>query len=109
MRIRVAFRAGTSFYGTGEVPGALRRNGQTRKVWRGAGELDGMGRRLLATSLRCGTEMYMTLYNGPDAKPEAGAIDLLFRPRCSKSPKRPPPFAEVARKACARGDKRGCE
>ena len=87
----------------------LRRNGQTRKVWRGAGELDGMRRRLLATSLRCGTEMYMTLYNGPDAKPEAGAIDLLFRPRCSKSPKRPPPFAEVARKACARGDKRGCE
>jgi hypothetical protein len=46
---------------------------------------------------------------GPAAKPEAGALDLLLRSRCSKSPKRPPPFDEVARKACARGDKRGCE
>jgi len=87
----------------------LRRNGETRKLWRGAGRLDGEGRRLLATSFRCGTEVYMTLYMGPDKKPEAGALDLLLRPRCSKSPKRPPPFAEVARKACARGDKRGCE
>ena len=42
----------------------------------------------------------------------AGVVSLremLARFRCSKSPKRPPPFAEVARKACAHGDKRGCE
>ena len=44
-----------------------------------------------------------------EAKPEGGALDLLLHSRCSKSPKRPPPFDEVARKACARGDKRGCE
>jgi hypothetical protein len=35
----------------------LRRNGTTRKLWRGAGEMDGEGRRLLATSLRCGPEI----------------------------------------------------
>ena len=95
---------GASFRAT-----TLRRGGATRKVWRGAGQLEGEGRRLLAASLRCGSEVYLTLYMGPDTKPEAGALDLLLRPRCSRSPKRPPPLAEVARKACARGDKRGCE
>ena len=87
----------------------LQRGGATRKLWRGAGEMNGQRIRLLATALRCGSEIYLAIYMGPDAKPEAGALDLLLRPRCSKSPKRPPPFAEVARKACARGDKRGCE
>jgi hypothetical protein len=87
----------------------LRLAGGTRKLWRGAGEMDGHAMRLLATSLRCASEVYLTFYMGPDAKPEAGALDLLQRPRCSQRPKRPPRFAEVARKACARGDKRGCE
>ena len=33
MRIRVAFPPGTSFYGTGEVPGPLLRNGRSTTLW----------------------------------------------------------------------------
>jgi hypothetical protein len=70
--------------------------------------MDGEPRRMLSTPVTCGPEKYIALYMGDAAKPEARGLDLLLGARCARPPKRPPPFAEVARKACARGDKRGC-
>ena len=84
--------------------------GQTgaRKVWYGVGAMDGERTRMLSTFVDCGDDKYIAMYMGSAAKPESHGLDLLMGARCAKSPKRPPPAAEVARKACARGDKRGC-
>lgn len=76
---------------------------------RSLGKIEDTGVRMLSLTINCGTETYLAFYLGEQAKPEASGRDLLLGARCSKNPKRPPPFAEVARKACARGDERGCE
>ena len=86
-----------------------RDGGAPRTVWRGIGKRKEQRVRMLATVVDCGaTERYLALYLGPEAKPEAPALDVLFAARCEANPTRPPPFADVAREACARGDKRGC-
>lgn len=79
-----------------------------RKVWYGQGTMDGEPRRMLSTAVICGADKYLALYMGDAVKPESHGLDLVLGARCAKNPKRPPPFEEVARKACARGDKRGC-
>lgn len=82
--------------------------GAPRKVWYGQGTTDGEPRRMLSTAVVCGADKYIALYMGDAAKPESRGLDYLLGARCAKNPKRPPPFDEVARAACARGDKRGC-
>jgi hypothetical protein len=82
--------------------------GGARKLWYGQGTTDGEARRLLSTAIVCGADKYIALYMGDAARPESRGVDYLLGARCAKAPKRPPALAEVARKACARGDKRGC-
>jgi hypothetical protein len=85
-----------------------RGQGGARKLWYGQGTMDGERRRMLSTAVVCGADKYIALYIGDAAQPESRGSNLLFGARCTTTPKRPPPFAEVASKACARGDKRGC-
>jgi hypothetical protein len=85
-----------------------RAQGGARKVWYGQGTMAGERRRMLSTAVICGADKYLALYMGNAVKPESYGLDLLLGARCAKNPKRPPPFDEVARKACARGDQRGC-
>ena len=85
-----------------------RGRGGARKVWYGQGMIEGEPRRMLSTAVVCGADKYIALYMGDAAKPESRGLDYLLGARCAKTPKRPPAFEEVARKACARGDKRGC-
>lgn len=79
-----------------------------RTYWRSVGRMDHQRMRMLGVPIDCGAEKYISFHLGEETKPESVGLDMLFGARCSKNPKRPPAFAEVARKACARGDQRGC-
>ena len=85
-----------------------RGKGGARKLWYGKGTMDGERRRMLSTAVVCGDDKYIALYIGMRPSPNRAAPNLLFGARCAQTPKRPPPFKELARKACASGDKRGC-
>ena len=101
--------AGSGITGTSFKTKMVERGkGGARKLWYGQGTMDGERRRVLSTAVVCGADKYLSLYIGDAAQPESRGINLLFGARCTKTPRRPPAFADVARKACARGDKRGC-
>ena len=79
-----------------------------RVVWRGQAERDAKPIRLLAVAIVCGPDQYLGMYHGSAALPEARGLVPLLGAHCTDTPKRPPPMAEVAAAACARGDRRGC-
>lgn len=88
-----------------------RRGGQERPVWRGRGAIDGDPVRVLFALIDCGEHRLTGLYLAPEAVPEERGLDVLVPVTCAAGdapPSRPPPFAEVAAAACARGDRRGC-
>jgi hypothetical protein len=78
-----------------------------RVVWRATGWNDGPV-RLLAVAIHCQNQDYMGFYYGSMSTPEARGLGPLLSARCSDTPTRPTPITEVARAACARGDRRGC-
>ena len=80
-----------------------------RPVWHGTGRGGGQALRLLVVEIDCGPDHYLGIYYGGVARPEARGLGPLLGARCAAAPRRPPPIAEVARAACARGDKRGCD
>ena len=94
--------------GTSFQVATIDRGGHPHKVWRGAGKMSGVPTRMVSTAITCGPRTYLGMYMGQEAYPESRAMDLLFSARCTETPKRPGAFDDVARKACARGDKRGC-
>lgn len=81
---------------------------ETRKLWRGRGKSDGSPVQVLATIIPCGKDLYLGVYIGPETEAEARSRALVLGARCSTNPTHPRPFDEVAREACARGDRRGC-
>lgn len=81
---------------------------ETRKLWRGRGKVDGSPVRVLASLIPCGKDLYMSFYMGAETEPDSGGRALVLGARCSTTPSHPRPFPEVAREACARGDRRGC-
>ena len=81
---------------------------ETRKLWRGRGKSNGNPLRVLATVLQCGNDLYMIFYMGAETEPESRSRTLVLGARCSTNPTHPRPFTELAREACALGDRRGC-
>jgi membrane associated rhomboid family serine protease len=82
--------------------------GAERAVWRGVGRRDGKPVRVLAVEIRCDPRDYQALYLGPAAFPETRALAPLLDARCTAHPAEPPLIADLAKAACAGGDKRAC-
>jgi membrane associated rhomboid family serine protease len=78
-------------------------------LWRGHGKRGGKAVLMFASILSCDESPYIVFYLDPGEHPDRDRLGLIGSARCAKAPARPLPFADLARDACARGDKRGCK